>query len=619
MIIGLSLSHNCTACVVDATTGAVIFCSSEERFTRRKNDWGFPERTLRHILSHVVAPEAVTGVAVGELCQARWGAPAFAELVYLHGYDAKDQAIRNKLGLPALVAWEMVCRLFGARSDYRGLIEGRLRSLGVTAPVRYFDHHAAHAASAFYCSQFEDALVVTLDGEGDRKAGSCWQGNGTTLERIGEVPEIASAGKFYRAVTSMLGFKVNRHEGKITGLAAYGNPERFAPVFRRYLRVEDDGASGPRLVSEIASRYMRTFGLRNVNPVRLARYALLFLKARTWEGLLNDMLCRYFRETYAGVLGLDFDCLRFEDMADVAAAAQQVLEEAVTDFVGALRKRHPSPRLALAGGVFANVKLNQRLLEDLPTEEIYIHPGMGDEGLAIGAAMLAFHEGRKARASATRLDHVYLGLGYDGASIEAALQAAGLTWRRLETEELVEEVAEALVREKVVGLYRGAWEYGPRALGHRTILVNPAKREINDVVNKRLRRTEFMPFAPVVTAEHFDEIFTGSKRNGARFACRFMTITLDVNPEYQDRIRGVVHVDGTVRPQVIGDGDDPVYLGILRRFHEKTGIGCVVNTSFNAHEEPIVGSPEDAVRSFMDGCVDMLVMENYFVAGKKPS
>jgi carbamoyltransferase len=211
------------------------------------------------------------------------------------------------------------------------------------------------------------------------------------------------------------------------------------------------------------------------------------------------------------------------------------------------------------------------------------------------------------------MEHVALGPGYGDDEIEEALKGYSFAWEKTDLKTAAETAAQALAEERIVGLFTGRLEFGPRALGRRTILVNPAKKEINDIVNQRLKRSEFMPFAPVVLAECYHDIFRGEKLDGALEAGRFMTITLDVKPEWAERIQGVVHVDDTARPQVISSEDDPLYYAIVRGFYEKTGIGCVVNTSFNLHEEPIVNTPAEALKSFADGAVDLLIMENYIV------
>jgi carbamoyltransferase len=614
MILGLCFSHNATACIVHPENGQVVFCCSEEKFTRRKNEWGIPFRAIDHILKHVTPIGEISDVVIGEQCVAKYGSKAFAELMYLSNYERRDRYIQSKLKLLSLVMFDIVGRAVRPKSDFRQLVQEKLAEIGIGGLPVFIDHHEAHAASAFFCSPFDDALVVTLDGEGDRNSGSYWLGkNGSQLERLCIQSEIASVGKFYRSVTSALGFKVNRHEGKITGLAAYGDLSRFYELFQGLLWCEVDGNENFRIVSKLAEWHLKTFSLRSINPFRLAQFLSLILAADSWENLLNGMIRRRFREFYKGVLGLDMERLSFENMADIAAAAQQVLEDVVIESVRFFQRKVNTRNLVLAGGIFANVKLNQRLLEQLDTENIYIHPGMGDEGLAVGAAMKIVHWNKETRASGSPHEHVYLGPSYSERDIQEELSRFPFEWKKVSSEALIEIVAQALVEEEIVGLYRGKLEYGPRALGHRTILVNPIKKEINDKVNKRLRRTEFMPFAPVVLDECYGDIFSSPKLEAARLPARFMTITLDVNPEWIGKIQGVVHVDNTARPQIIKEEDDSVYYGIVRRFFEKTGIGCLVNTSYNIHEEPIVNTPRDALRAFSQGAVDMLVLEDYLV------
>ena len=613
MILGLSFSHNATACLVDADSGEIVFCCSEERFSRRKNDWGVPRRVLRHIVDHVVPARAITAVAVGELCQARYGSEAFANLLYLSDHEEKDRNIRARARFLGGVAWDVVCRSVGERSDYRQLVSDQLGSMGITPRPVFVDHHEAHAASALYCSPFQEALAVTLDGEGDGASGSCWLGSeGSRLDPICVLDETQSIGKFYRSVTALLGFRVNRHEGKVTGLAAYGDPQRFLTEFRELLSCAAE-AEECQVVSRMAQWHLQTFALRKVRPLRLLKFIGEFVAARTWEDMLNAMVQRQFRELYARVLDLRLDRLTFQDMADVAAAAQCVVEEVVVEFVGFYQQRTRAQNCVFAGGVFANVKLNQRLLERLQLDNIYVHPGMGDEGLAVGAALRHLHRGRSGRAAMAAPRDVYLGPSYGAETVRAALGEHAVRAERVSPEVLIESVVEALLKDEIVGLFRGRSEYGPRALGHRSILVSPTRAKINQTVNHRLRRTEFMPFAPVVLEEHFDDVFTGPKLQGARQAARFMTITLEVKASWRSRIAGVVHVDGTARPQIVGAEDDPVYYGIVRRFHERTGIPCLVNTSFNVHEEPIVNTPADALRSLMAGAVDLLAMEDHLV------
>ena len=612
MILGLSFSHCSTACLVDEDCGRIVFCCSEERFTRKKNEWGIPYNTIQYIFSNICKSEKISKVTVGESCEANFGSPDFAKTVYLKGWLDKDNYIKNPFKLSISLMIELLGRVLSKKSHYRNIVTDELRNLGLNCEVSFIEHHKAHAATAYYCSPFDEALIVTLDGEGDSLCGSVWVGEEKKIESIHDLPDFASVGKYYRAITAATGFRVNRHEGKITGLAAFGDSTKYYDQFKELLHTKINEKGETIIVSKAAEYHLNKFDMHNINLKQLLSFFNEYLASKGWEDLLNKMFQQSFRQMFHDFFGWSFKDIDFNRMADLAAAAQYVMEETVVEYIKFYHQNYPRKNLALAGGLFANVKLNQRLWEHLGIEKIYIHPGMGDEGLAIGGAMVCYHEKRDIKCQS--LNDVYLGPSFSTDHIERVLKLAGLSYEKLSEEEVSDYVSDALISEKIVGFYHGKMEYGPRALGHRTILVNPMDAEINNVVNKRLQRTEFMPFAPVVLDKCFSDIFSGENISGVEFTSKFMTITLDVKPEWRERIPGVVHIDGTARPQVITRTDDPYYYKIIERFHEKTGIGCMVNTSFNIHEEPIVNSPEDAIRAYQSNAVDILVLENFLVA-----
>jgi carbamoyltransferase len=298
------------------------------------------------------------------------------------------------------------------------------------------------------------------------------------------------------------------------------------------------------------------------------------------------------------------DIFRGQDRETIAASIQKLTEDVMLASVRHWIGRSGARRLALAGGLFANVRLNRLLAEQLPIEEIFVFPAMGDDGLAAGMG-LSFLRARDGIETwlrqRRRLDNVYLGQDFDG-RIDAALIAGGM--RRREGAPV--DVAVALIRAGKAGaIYAGRMEYGPRALGARSIIASPHDHAINDDLNKRLDRSEFMPFAPFVLEEDAERVFEITAVN--RYAARFMTITCAVRPEWRARIPAVVHVDGTARPQIVRDGDNALFAGILRAFRDQTGIPVLVNTSFNVHEEPIVNRPEECLRALADGRVDFVV------------
>jgi len=613
VILGLSFSHNATACLANETDGRVSFCCSEERFSRRKNEWGVPGRTLQYLFDHVADPTQITTVAVGETCSSHFGTEEFTRLLNLVDYATKDAYIRSKGKLLRLVLREMLAQTFGKRADFRGLVRETLQRMGVEAPMSFVDHHTAHAASAYYASPFDDALVITLDGEGDGSSCSCWHGRGGTLSPVGRIPDLASLGLFYKLVTSLLGFTVNRHEGKVMSLAAHGDPNRYYAALHDLLYLTGKNKANPDVVSKVAECHLNALSRHRIFLFRLFSYAPMVVAARDWEGLLNRLLRLKSRSVFHEIEETREEPIPFAVAADLAAAAQEVLEDTVLEIVRFYQTRQPPKKLALAGGVFANVRLNQRLLQECDLDDLYIHPGMGDEGLAMGAALFHIHSGRREKAAGSALRSVFLGPVCKRKDIEAALSPYCVEWVRLADEDMVECVLRALLAERIVGIVRGPMEYGPRALGHRSILADPTGADIQGRLNRRLKRTAFMPFAPTVLDKWYDTLFEVPYRQAARQAARFMTVALDVRTEWLERLPGVVHIDGTARPHLLFADDDPFFYAIVHRFYEETGVGCVLNTSFNLHEEPLVNTADEALVAFHKGAVDVLVLEDYLV------
>jgi carbamoyltransferase len=292
---------------------------------------------------------------------------------------------------------------------------------------------------------------------------------------------------------------------------------------------------------------------------------------------------------------------------DIAASVQQVLERVTLASLERICARERPRNLAVSGGVFANVKLTQRIAERFSFDEVFVYPAMSDQGEAAGGALqfLLERDGLETfLGHREKLGNLYFGRDYTAEADGAFLRAGAV---RIASDGIVEAAARMLAERRILGLYLGRCEYGPRALGARTIMASPADRSINDWLNKRLDRTEFMPFAPVVRDARVDEAFDLPR--ALHYAARYMTVTCNVKPQWRDRVPAVVHVDGTARPQVIRRIDNPTYYDILRRFEEISALPCAINTSFNAHEEPIINRPEEAMRALEQGRIDVLVTE----------
>jgi carbamoyltransferase len=426
-----------------------------------------------------------------------------------------------------------------------------------------YNHHQSHALTPLFYSDWDDALLVTADGGGDTVNYSHRHFSNGALATIYGGDECLltalatdSLGHAYETVTGALGFIPRRHEGKLTGLAAFGRPVA-ADKIGAHFSVDDTG------------------------------------RIRSDFGNFGDM-----RNTIRTLA-------RSVSREDAAASIQQVLEDKMLQSVGRLLQRHKARYLGLAGGVFANVRLNRVLAENLPIDEIFIYPAMGDEGMPAGGALCyllqrdgLFHW----LAQRRELRDMYFGRDYTDA-IDDVLSAAPGIHRTAEAP--VEGAARRLNDGQLGAIYTGRMEYGPRALGARSILANPSRRETHDLLNKRLARSEFMPFAPVIAAEKAASVFDINPVNA--YACRFMTITCNVKPEWRERIAAVVHVDGSARPQTIERATNPLYYDILAAFERVSGLPVLVNTSFNVHEEPIVNKPSECLRALADGRIDFVV------------
>jgi carbamoyltransferase len=549
-------THESGACVV--SDGRLLAAITQERLSRKKNDGSYPFQAIAEVLR-------IAGIRESDI-----------DMVSLAGLPPIARSRRM-----LQTQWELFRRsgiVLPGRVRYALLTAKQIRRKvpeGLSAIPRVeWGHHYCHAAAAFFTSPVERATVVTLDGIGDSSiCGSIGIGEGSSLKRLHEFNGYYSPGILYSYITKAFGFRPARHEGKITGLAAYGDPDACYEEFRRLLRYDSTR-------HEFASDHLpQLFG-----PGSEDRWNI---------PLVNDLLNRF-------------------DRKDIAAALQRVLEEEVLKMITDAIEMTGVPDLVFAGGVFSNVKLNQRIRELKGVRSIYIHPGMGDDGLMVGAAYLGLRELSQRRQKPFQrefLQTVYLGPSFGEAEICETARRANLRTER--SEQVEEDIAQHLAEGRIVGRFAGRMEYGPRALGNRTILADPRDRAVNDWLNKRLKRTEFMPFAPSILEEDCSRYFKGWDKD--QVAARFMTVTYDVFPEVQHTCGAVVHVDGTARPQVVRAEDNPSYHRILSAYKRRTGLPIAVNTSFNIHEEPIVCTPEDAVRSFVAGCVDVLAMENIIV------
>lgn len=553
--------------VVLIKDGRVLFAASNERFSRRKMDRRVPIRALKECLEY-------TKIKPGEIDKlvfiGRGGIRGLWDFL-----SDNSRAMRLTHGkfpfwfknpLQTLEQLFLSAGLFGY--FYRQLIpETRIKRelKGFRGQVVHLPHHFCHAASAYYTSGWEDCLVGVIEGAGYNQSTSFWEVKDGRFSLLSETKLPHSAGRFYELVTLLLGFNRLKHAGKITGLAAFGNPKKAYNEVSKLLWVEDNKL---RLDYSKYYRWLAYYSAHGAIPLPLRKYS---------------------RE-------------------DLAAAFQLRLEECIVTLLQGVIKKSTLKKIALAGGVVANVKLNQKIHELKGIDEIYIHQAMGDDGLAMGGACYVNYIDRKKNVKP--YNNVYLGPDYPDTKIKQVLKNYQVKYK--EVKNLEREVARFLSEGKIVARFDGRMEYGPRALGNRSILYQTTDKTVNDWLNKHLKRTEFMPFAPVTLEEYADKCY--KNLDGARFAAKFMTVTFECT-EYMKKVSpAVVHVDGTARPQIINKKDNLSYYKILEEYHKITGIPSLINTSFNMHEEPIVCTPGDALRSFLAGNLDYMAIGNFLIS-----
>ena len=468
-------------------------------------------------------------------------------------------------------------------SRYETVLDHLQAEYGIRPKIWFVEHHEAHAACAHRTGAASETVVITADGVGDELSLTIGRGRDGLIERhhVGFYPH--SFGQFYTACTQLLGFKGGRHEGKITGLAGFGraNPDLVSKVESTIFR----DPKGFRLNKGFYAEGFPRLAFSDLGKLSEGRNSLLSIDYRNYKPPLKRLLRDYPRE-------------------DVAWAFQHLLER---ECVRVVRAHIPegNVHLALAGGVFANVKLNMALSQQLAPESIYIYPNMGDGGLSVGAALTV------TGGSPRPVSHMFLGTEYDDTEIDAALASSPGIFHA-KPDNLAEVVAMALADQKIVARFDGKMEFGPRALGNRSILYHAGDRSVNSWLNQQLNRTEFMPFAPMCIYEDGREYF--QLNQGELRACEFMTLVVPCTEKMQELCPAAVHVDGTARPQLVRQDTAPGMYAILQEYKRLTGCSVVINTSFNMHEEPIIRTPDEAIRSFLLSRLDLLVLGPYIVS-----
>jgi carbamoyltransferase len=557
-ILGIWDGHDAGAAfLVDGRIAAAV---NEERLTRRKLEINFPHRAIAECLRIAgVAPAAVDVVAATTSDIAKTLGRVFPSTK-----EAYYQVRRRKMrpGTMATLRSRSKYRITewppnaASRAISRWSLRRTLAASGLDrAPLVVYDHHACHAASAAYTSGFDSAVVVTIDGLGDGKAASISRYRNGRLEPIASTPARHSPGVFFEHVTHLLNMRELEDEGKVMAIADYASP--------------------------IPDERNEMFSLLSANGLsfvtRIPGHAL--------QKPLADILWRFPNEQFAYL-------------------AQRALERACVAVVTAALEHTGERRVALAGGVASNIKVNRRLRRLDGVDDVFVFPHMGDGGLAVGAALLASAD-RSAGPATTpvRIGDLDFGPDFSEADVEAALNQAGIAYQRCP--DIALAVSRLLTSGNVVLWFQGRMEYGPRALGHRSVLARPDRPELRDRLNLVLkRRVWYQPFCPSLLEQDARAAlsdFTGSPN-------RHMTMAYQVAPEYRPLLSGVMNVDGSCRPQMVPDADSGPFAALLRHMRDQIGIGAVLNTSFNLHGFPLVCTPTEAIEVFVETGADALAI-----------
>lgn len=541
--------------------GTLRFAAEEERFTRQKHAVNtFPERAIEACLNHCdLSLSEVDRIVLPYR-------PQLGSKILISELSRRASASKT---IPERLRWieRYIEQRIQAHLLPTAKVESRLRAIDEPLPqIDLKPHHACHAASAFHPSGFDDAIVLTIDGKGEYDATVVWRGMPTGLERIKTYEFPNSLGHFFGAITEYLGYRSFNGEGKIMGLAPYGNRNR---------EIEQ----ALRSVVETGVDYDVTPLVRNGIEDGVEHLEELFGRPRN--------------ESRG-----DFD----DWQKDLAFVAQQMLEETVSDIVSKYVGRTGFGQVALAGGVALNCKMNKKIRELEQVDEVFVQPVAHDAGLAVGAGMLG-----QAPTDVARMRDVYYGPSYDIEYVISLLERNKIDYRV--PENLFEYVAEQLADGRLVGWFQGRLELGPRALGNRSILADPRTAASRDRVNRFVKhREEWRPFAPSILAEVADQYLKSAVESP------FMIDTFSVKPERQAELEAVIHpADGTTRPQTVQEEQNPRYYRLISAFKQVTGVPVVLNTSFNDHGEPIVTTPTEALKDFYGMGLDTLVLDDVVV------
>jgi carbamoyltransferase len=587
-ILGISCYYHDAAAAL-LRDGQLIAAAEEERFTRIKHDFQFPSQAINFCLE-------TAGIKGADLDYVVFFEKPFRKfdrilMTVLQTYPQSYKVFRE-----SMITWLIDKLWVGSKIE---------SELGVPKErVLFGEHHLSHAASAFLCSPFEESAILTVDGVGEWITASWGVGRGNEIRLLKHMEFPHSLGLLYSAFTAFLGFEVNEGEYKVMGMAPYGQPRYLDKVWKLVRQNADGSFSLDMSYFCFHHSTSRTYNRRFVELFGDPRPAgMHFFTDSTGY------------PSYFGKRPTNYDEVARlnQHYADIAASIQRVTEELLLGMARHLHEQTGLKRLCIAGGVGLNSVANGRILRETPFEELYIQPAAGDGGGALGAALWAYNT-LLGKPRNFKMEHAYWGKCYSASEIGDFLNQNNIPFHQFNNEDqLLDVVAEQLTRGKVLGWFQGRFEWGPRALGNRSILADPRNPEMKDIVNTKIKfREPYRPFAPSVLSEctqrYFD--FPDAQRH---YPARFMLYVAPVRPSEQKTLPAITHVDGTGRLQTVFRDQNPLYYSLIERFGQATGVPVVLNTSFNLRGEPIVTTPANAFNTFSKSEMDSLVLGNFLI------
>ena len=584
-ILGISCFYHDAAAAL-LVDGMLVAASEEERFSRKKHDAGFPKLAVQFCLDQA-------GITIDDVDYVVFYEKPFVKFERILMTALQSVPKSWKVFGDAMTTW-MLDKLW---------VKNYFRSeLGVSNDkILFSEHHLSHAASAFLCSPFEEAAIMTVDGVGEWACATFGRGRGNEVGLLREIRFPHSVGLLYSAFTAFLGFEVNEGEYKVMGMAPYGEPKYVDKVEKLY-KLGDDGS----LWLDMDYFCFHHSTQRTYNE----KFVELFGQPRDPDWLFFTKSSGF--PDYFGDKPDDFEKIseRNQYYADIAASIQKATEEIVLHMARAIQRDTGLDKLCMAGGVALNSVANGRIIKETPFKEVFVQPAAGDGGGALGAALYV-HHCVLGNPRAFRMDHAYWGKSYDDAAIGDFVRGSGVAHTSCSNEDqMVDRVVDHLQAGHVVGWFQDRFEWGPRALGARSIIADPGRRDMKDIVNTKIKfREPFRPFAPSVLVDAAERYFD-LPEPAKHYPARFMLYVVDVKPGQEEVLPAITHVDGTARMQTVHEEYSPLYYKLIDRFGQASGVPVILNTSFNLKGEAIVNTPAQAHSTFMRSGMDALVLGN---------